>query len=52
MSASDHKALLKARGELLDEMYADENKAGEEFTEICGSHTDYMWDNQGQLGEP
>ena len=52
MSASDHKALLKARGELLDEMYADENEAGSEFTEICSSHTDYMWDNQGQLGEP
>jgi len=46
MSATSHKALLKARGELLEEMYADDNAAGKEFTEICGSHTDYMWDIQ------
>jgi len=46
MTASSHKALLKARGELIDEMYADDNKAGEEFSKICGSHVDYMWDIQ------
>jgi len=46
MTATSHKALLKARGELIDEMYVDGNKAGEEFTEICGSHADYMWDIQ------
>ena len=44
MTAANHKALLKARGELIDEMYAEGNAAGEEFTEICGSHADYMWD--------
>ena len=46
MTATSHNALLKARGELLDEMYAEGNAAGEEFTEICGSHADYMWDIQ------
>lgn len=46
MTAANHKALLKARGELLDEMYAEGNAAGLEFTEICGSHSDYMWDIQ------
>lgn len=46
MTAADHKALLKARGELLDEMYAEDSAAGKEFTEICGSHADYMWDIQ------
>ncbi|MEE8339635.1 MAG: hypothetical protein V3R56_05785 [Xanthomonadales bacterium] len=46
MTATSHKALLKARGELIDEMYAEGNKAGEEFTKICGSHVDYMWDIQ------
>jgi len=46
MTADNHKALLKARGELLGEMYDDENSAGKEFTEICGSHADYMWDIQ------
>lgn len=43
MTAANHKDLLKARGELIDEMYAEENKAGLEFNEICGSHADYMW---------
>lgn len=46
MTASDFKSLLKARGELIDEMYAEGSKAGEEFTSICGSHADYMWDIQ------
>ena len=32
MTAANHKALLKARGELIDEMYAEGNAAGEEFT--------------------
>jgi hypothetical protein len=44
MTASDHKTLLAARAELIDEMYADENEAGKEFNAICGSHSDYMWD--------
>ena len=46
MSGTDHKSLLAARAELIDTMYADENKAGLEFNEICGSHSDYMWDIQ------
>jgi hypothetical protein len=46
MTASDHKTLLAARAELIDEMYADDSKAGEEFNAICGSHSDYMWDIQ------
>ena len=44
MTASDHKTLLAARAELIDEMYADESEAGKEFNAICGSHSDYMWD--------
>ncbi len=46
MTASNHKALMKARGELIEEMYANDSKPGEEFTGICGSHSDYMWDIQ------
>jgi len=46
MTASDHKSLLAARADLIDEMYADGSKAGEEFNAICGSHSDYMWDIQ------
>lgn len=44
MSAEDHKSLIAARGEAIEMAYADDNAAGEEFTEICGQHVDYMWD--------
>lgn len=44
MTASDHKSLLAARGEAISAMYDDDNEAGAEFTEICGPHTDYLWD--------
>ncbi len=45
-TASDHKTLLKTRNELIESVFgADEMDAiGEEFTDICGSHSDYMWD--------
>jgi len=46
MTAPTHKALLAARGELIEAMYGDDNAAGKEFTEICGSHADYMWNIQ------
>jgi len=46
MTAANHKDLLKARAELIDEMYAEENKAGLEFNAICGSHSDYLWNIQ------
>jgi hypothetical protein len=46
MTAANHKDLLKARAELIDEMYAEDNKAGIEFNSICGSHSDYMWNIQ------
>lgn len=52
MSAGDHKSLLKVRSELLEEMYAEDSAAGEEFTQICGSHSDYMWDVMGETSEP
>lgn len=43
LSGADHKSLLAARGELITAMYGDDNEAGAEFTSICGSHEDYMW---------
>jgi hypothetical protein len=46
MTGADFKSLLAARAELIEEMYSDENKAGLEFNEICGSHADYMWEIQ------
>lgn len=44
MTAADHKSLLAARGKAISQMYAEGSEAGEEFTDICGAHVDYMWD--------
>ena len=44
LTGGDHKSLLAARGELIEAMYGEENEAGMEFSSICGSHEDYMWD--------
>ena len=43
MTAADHKTLLAARGEAIEAMYAEGSEAGDEFTDICGPHVDYMW---------
>ena len=44
MTGSDHKSVLAARAEALEAIYADDNAAGVELTDICGAHVDYMWD--------
>lgn len=41
MTAKDIPTLLKARGEIIAEIIASE--AGDEFDDICTSHTDYLW---------
>jgi hypothetical protein len=46
MTAPDMKSLMKARGESIEAIYAEESEAGEEFSDICGPHVDYMWDIQ------
>lgn len=43
MTAADLPTLLAARTESIEKIYADENAAGLEFTEICGPHVDYVW---------
>jgi hypothetical protein len=43
MTAADFKTLLAARGEAIQAMYGDGAGPGAEFSEICGSHVDYMW---------
>lgn len=43
MTATDHKTLLAARNEVIEMIYGEDDAAGEEFTEICGPHVDYMW---------
>ena len=47
MTGASHKAILAARNSVIESAYQDgDNKAGAEFTEICGDHVDYMWDIQ------
>lgn len=50
MTGADHKAILAARGELLDALYGGDepDPAAVEFNEICGSHSDYLWDTEAQ----
>jgi len=43
MTAADMKSLLAARSEAIEAVYGEDNAAGEEFTELCGPHVDYMW---------
>ena len=48
MSGVDHKALLAARADVLEALYSGDepNPDAVEFNEICGSHSDYLWDIQ------
>lgn len=45
-TGADHKSLLNTRNELIQAAFSAEGmeEIGAEFTEICGSHSDYMWD--------
>mgnify|MGYP000720855998 CR=1 FL=1 len=45
MSAESYEDLLKARAGILNKLFYDgDKKIGEEFSSICGSHQDYLWD--------
>jgi hypothetical protein len=45
MSADNYGDLIAAREEILETIYGDgENAVANEFSGICGSHTDYLWD--------
>ena len=50
MNAKDNASLLKAREEILETLYGDGDKApaaaAEEYSNICTSHTDYLWEIQ------
>lgn len=43
MSAKDMPTLLAARTASIEAIYGEDDKAGEEFVEICGPHFDYVW---------
>jgi hypothetical protein len=44
-TAADFKTLLNTRNEIIEASFGVEGmeEIGEEFTTICGSHADYMW---------
>lgn len=44
MTGADHASVLEARGELLQYMNDDHKDMADEFSGICGSHSDYLWD--------
>lgn len=45
MSAANYTDLMKTRAHILETMYGDKGPAeAKELTEICTSHTDYLWD--------
>lgn len=46
ISATDVKALMEARAALVEAL--DGNPAGDAMTEICGEHTDYIWEIKAQ----
>lgn len=45
-TAADHKTGMNARNALISSVFDTEGmeEIGAEFTDICGSHSDYMWD--------
>jgi hypothetical protein len=44
MTANDLPTLLKMRASIFEAL--DDNDDADEFTEICGSHSDYIWEIQ------
>ena len=51
MSGDSFESILAARDEILEALYGEGgNDAAREFTDICGSHSDYLWEirNEGR----
>jgi hypothetical protein len=46
ISANDVKSLMEARAALVEAL--DGNPGGDLMTEICGEHTDYIWEIKAQ----
>jgi hypothetical protein len=44
VSGADHASVLKARDAVISDMLENHAAAMEEFSSICSSHQDYMWD--------
>ena len=44
MTADDWPTLLKMRGAIFEAIDEQDSALGDQFSEICGSHSDYMWE--------
>ena len=44
ITGADNGSVVQARGELFQYMNENHSELAEEFTDICGSHSDYLWD--------
>ncbi len=42
-SAANYTDLLKTMDAIFEANYGNDSKAGREFTQICSSHSDYLW---------
>jgi hypothetical protein len=46
IDAPDLSALLAARGAIFDDLFEENPIALDRFSQICDSHTDYIWEMQ------
>ncbi len=44
ITGADTASVVQARNDLLQHMNENHSELGEEFGDICGSHSDYLWD--------
>ena len=44
ITGADSASVVQARGELFQYMNENHSELAEEFNDICGSHSDYLWD--------
>jgi hypothetical protein len=44
MTADDWPTLLKMRGAIFDAIEEQDSALGDQFGEICGAHSDYLWE--------
>lgn len=47
-SGPDHKTLMNMQDAIFEEAFTNAALQMQEFTQICGSHVDYMWENAAQ----
>ena len=44
ITGADHASVVAANGQVIQNGFENHSELAEEFSSICGSHTDYLWD--------